>query len=82
MPVLAAATALACPDCAPVRAARAAVAADPGLWLHVLGTLAPFVVLAIAAGALHRTGAAAPAEEARSCRRDRQETARSSPPGP
>ena len=37
--------AAACPDCAPVRAARAAIQDDPAFWTYVLGTTLPFVLI-------------------------------------
>lgn len=81
MLVFAANLATNCPDCPPVRAARAAVADDPELWLHVLGVLAPFCVIAVVAGGLYRLGAA-PGKEHRSCAHIRPTVARSSPPEP
>ena len=55
----------ACPDCAPVRAARAAIGDDPSLWTYVVLTALPFVILALIAAAAHRVGRP-PREVARS----------------
>ena len=46
----------ACPDCAPARAARAAIREDPESWTTLLIVILPFVLVALAAAALHRLG--------------------------
>lgn len=46
----------ACPDCAPGRAARAAITVDPSLWTYVLVTALPFLVIALIAALAHRSG--------------------------
>jgi hypothetical protein len=56
--------AAACPDCAPIRAARAAIADDPAFWTYVLLTALPFVFVVAIAAAAHRLGR--PAREVRS----------------
>ncbi|MCY1059211.1 MULTISPECIES: hypothetical protein [Nannocystis] len=48
---------LACPDCAPVRAARAAIAADPERWLYAFAVAAPFVVASVVIALVYRAGA-------------------------
>ena len=48
--------AAACPDCPPIRAARAAIREDPSFWTYVLLTALPFVVVAGIAAAAHRSG--------------------------
>lgn len=51
---LAAQSSLACPDCAPVRAARAAIAEDPQRWLYALAVAAPFLIAALVVAGLYR----------------------------
>lgn len=51
---LAPARALACPDCATIRAARTAIDADPRLWIFIASTVTPFLVLALVAALAHR----------------------------
>lgn len=46
---LAPARALACPDCAAIRAARSAIDGDPRWWIYVASTVTPFLVLALVA---------------------------------
>ena len=46
----------ACPDCPPIRAARAAIADDPAFWTYVLLTALPFIVVAGIAAAAYRIG--------------------------
>jgi len=48
--------AAACPDCPPIRAARAAIHDDPAFWTYVLLTALPFVLVVGIAGAAHRMG--------------------------
>ena len=48
--------AMACPDCAPIRAARAAILDDPDFWSYVLLTALPFVVVTLVAVWAHRMG--------------------------
>lgn len=48
--------ATACPDCAPVRAARAAIQEDPAVWTYVLGTTLPFVIIGLVVVVAHRSG--------------------------
>lgn len=48
---------LACPDCAPVREARDAIAADPDRWLYAIAVAAPFLVAAVVIAAVYRLGA-------------------------
>lgn len=48
---------LACPDCAPVRAARAAIAADPERWSYAFAVAAPFVVASVVIALVYRAGA-------------------------
>ncbi len=52
----------ACPDCAPVRAARAAIHDDPAFWSYLLWTALPFVFMALVAAAAHRAGRPAATE--------------------
>jgi hypothetical protein len=46
----------ACPDCAPLRAARAAIREDPAFGSLLLVTVLPFVIVALVAAGLHRLG--------------------------
>jgi len=48
--------AAACPDCPPIRAARAAIRDDPSFWTYVLLTALPFIVVVVIAAAAHRIG--------------------------
>jgi len=53
-----------CPDCAPIRAARAAIRDDPSFWTYVSLTALPFIIVALIAAAAHRVGRPRmPAEE-------------------
>ncbi|WAS91108.1 hypothetical protein [Nannocystis punicea] len=54
---------LACPDCAPVRAARTAIAADPDRWLYAFGVAAPFVVASVVIALVYRLGRSGPGRE-------------------
>ncbi len=46
----------ACPDCAPIGAARAAIRDDPSFWTYVSLTALPFIIVALIAAAAHRVG--------------------------
>lgn len=46
----------ACPDCAAIQAARAAIADDPSFWTYMLLTALPFVLVGAIAAAAHRMG--------------------------
>lgn len=48
--------AAACPDCVPIREARAAIAADPDFWSYVLLTGLPFLIVTCVALRVHRLG--------------------------
>ncbi|MFY0533944.1 hypothetical protein [Nannocystis pusilla] len=54
---------LACPDCAPVRAARSAIAADPDRWLYAFGVAAPFLVASVVIALVYRLGRSEPSRE-------------------
>jgi hypothetical protein len=47
---------LACPDCAPSRAARSAVARDPSFFLHLLAVSLPILVITAIAAVLYVVG--------------------------
>lgn len=49
-------TSLACPDCPPVRQARATILHDPHMWTYIASVVLPFLVIGIVAAMVYRIG--------------------------